>query len=326
MNFYTMRRRSQLNRRIRDFFDSRGYLEVETPLLSPALIPEEPIEIFETSFSHDFLGDRQLYLIPSPEVFMKKLIAEGSGNIYQLTKSFRNNEQVGSQHNPEFSLLEWYRMDADYRESMTTTEELFAHLLDENSPATLHPPFLRYSIREIFLEKTGIDLLETVNLKTFSAAAKKAGLEPAGGTEARTWEELYHRIFLTHVEPELPTDRPVFLFDYPARIPCLAKDIPGTPWKERWELYVNGIETANCYTEETNPARVEAFFREETSRKAAAARVLPDTDTEFLKIFRRGFPECSGVALGLDRLFMALLGQNAIEGVIFFPFSDILHL
>src|SRR6056297_1024126 len=103
MNFETMRARSELNHRIRLFFQSRNYLEVETPLLSPALIPETPIELFETTFFNDFLGDQQLYLIPSPEVFMKKLIAAGSGDIFQLTKSFRNSEQVGPQHNPEFT-------------------------------------------------------------------------------------------------------------------------------------------------------------------------------------------------------------------------------
>lgn len=338
MNFETMRRRSELTARIRDFFRTRSYLEVETPILSPALIPENPIELFETSFFHDFLGDRPLYLIPSPEVFMKKLIAAGSGDIYQLTKSFRNSEQIGSMHNPEFTLLEWYSMGADYRQSMNTTEELFSSLLDENTPEELRPPFLKMSIHEIFLEKTGIDLLTTPTAASLAEAEEHAGILPRGGTQDNaqdgaqdgtkgdTWEELYHRIFLSRVEPELPSGRPVILYDYPAQIPCLAKDIPGTPWKERWELYVNGIETANCYTEETDPRKVEAFFRDETARKASSAKVVPDTDMDFVEIFRSGFPECSGVALGLDRLFMALLGQKSIEGVIFFPFSDMLHL
>ena len=140
-----------------------------------------------------------------------------------------------------------------------------------------------------------------------------------------TWEELYHRIFLTFVEPALPTESPLILYDYPRKVPCLAKDIPDSPWKERWELYIDGIEIANCFSEETDPDKVERFFELEYAKKSASSSVVPDIDRDFIEIFRSGYPKSSGVALGIDRLIMALTGQKSIEGVIFFPLSDTLH-
>ncbi len=312
-----------------------GYLEVDTPLLSPALIPEAPIEIFETTL-RSIRGSRPLYLIPSPEVHMKKLLAAGSGNIFQICRSFRNLEQTGRHHNPEFTMLEYYTVEADYHQSAARTEELFADLAEAAGRPELAPPFRRMSIREAFIEYTGIDLLDTRTLPQLRSECDRLGMltlrdprgQAPGSSDASAppnWEDLYHRIFLTFVEPRLPTDKPLLLTDYPGQIPCLAKDIPGTPWKERWELYVDGIEVANCYSEETDPVKVEQFLFSEYAKKSSSSLTIPDIDEEFLHIFHRGFPESSGVALGIDRLIMSLTGRNSIEGVIFFPISDTLE-
>ena len=304
-------------------------MEVETPLLAPSLIPEAPIEIFETLFSSHFHGSLPMYLIPSPEVHMKKLIARGSGNIFQICRSFRNSEQIGSQHNPEFTMLEWYTMGADYKTSISTTEELIAAAADaaakveagpEAPPAQINPPFRKMTVQEAFYEYTGIDLAEAGGLSELKEAARKIGISI--DPEGETWEQFYHRIFLTSVEPRLPADRPLLLMDYPRQIPCLAKEIPGTPWRERWELYIKGMEVANCYSEETDYHKVKSFFHKEYARKASSSTVVPDIDEEFVNIHKTGFPECSGVALGIDRLLMAITGQSSIEGVIFFPLSD----
>lgn len=312
-------------RGIRDFFGQRGYLEVETPVLSAGLIPESPIEIFETTFYHEFQGDRPLYLIPSPEVHMKKLIAQGSGDIFQITKSFRNSEQMGPWHNPEFTMLEWYSMEADYMDSLARTEELFEALTAPESPRSIRPPFRRMSVQEAFRSHAGFDLAETQSAAALKERAKSLGLLSHGSDGAESWESIYHQIFLTLVEPKLPTDRPLVLYDYPRQIATLAKDIRGAPWKERWELYVQGIEIANCYSEETDARKVEEFFRREALLKASSALTAPDIDSQFLEMFSDGFPECSGVAMGIDRLIMALSGEKKIEGVIFFPLSDILQ-
>ncbi len=314
--------RSAIITKIRSFFQTKGYLEVETPILATELIPESTIEVFETTFSSEFHGEHQFYLIPSPEVFMKKLIAKGSGNIYQITKSFRNSEQIGKDHNPEFTMLEWYTMDANYMDSIKTTEALFLSLVNENTPTWFKPPFIKKSIEEIFKEYISVDLLKCQTRTLIKAEAVNLGLNIE---KSDTWEDIFNRIFLNFIEPELPKDKPFVLYNYPKQILCLAKELKGTPWRERWELYVNGIELANCYSEETDSSKVKNIFETEYIKKASSAKVIPDIDSNYNLIFNKSFPDCSGVALGIDRLIMLLTGSPSIEGVILFPFSDMVE-
>jgi lysyl-tRNA synthetase class 2 len=319
MSFDTQRRRNRLYQAMRDFFTGRGYLEVETPALSPALIPESPIEAFETHYRAP-RGGRPLYLIPSPEVHMKKLIAAGSGNIFQFSRCFRNGEQSGRQHNPEFTMLEWYTMGADYLDSIKTAEALLQAVLPADAPAAVRPPLRRMSMQEAFAEYAGFDLAANISAGALEEQIARLGLSPSG--DAADWEERFNRLFLTFVEPALPADRPLILYDYPRNIPCLARGKPGTPWRERWELYLNGIEVANCFSEETDPQEVRRFFHREAAKQSMHSQVLPDTDEEFAALFDDGsFPPCSGGALGFDRLMMAAEGADSIEGVIFFPIS-----
>jgi lysyl-tRNA synthetase class 2 len=252
---------------------------------------------------------------------MKKLIAMGSGSIFQITKSFRNNEQIGKDHNPEFTMLEWYTMGSDYLDSIKTTEDLFLSLIRKDTPHWFKPPFRRKSINEVFKEYVSIDLLKCQSKTPLKNEAVRLGLSPE---KTDSWEDIFNRIFLNFIEPELPKDKPIILYNYPRQILCLAKELEGTPWRERWELYVNGIELANCYTEETDSKKVNNIFETEYSKKAAVARVIPDIDNKYSQIFDNNFPKCSGVALGVDRLIMLLTGSASIEGVILFPFSDML--
>ncbi len=311
--------RSTILRHIRSFFHTNGYLEVETPVLAPELIPESTIEVFETTFSSDFHGTNQLYLIPSPEVYMKKLIAGGSGNIFQITKSFRNSEQIGREHNPEFTMIEWYTMEADYMDSIAITEKLLLHLTEGREFEWYKHPVETMSINELFIEYISTDLLEYQTIQLLRKKAAELGLN---SSKSDTWEDIFNRIFLTLIEPELPRDRPVILYDYPKQIRCLAKEKKGTPWRERWELYIDGIELANCYTEETDSRKVEETLRIEYLKKSAGSRVIPDFDPEYSTMFDKSYPECSGVAMGIDRLIMLLTGEPSIQGVILFPLSD----
>ncbi len=321
MNIQNIKIRSAILGQIRAFFQANEYLEVETPILAQELIPESTIEIFETTFSSEFHGERQFYLIPSPEVFMKKLIAKGSGNIYQITKSFRNSEQIGKDHNPEFTMLEWYTMDVNYLDSIKTTEDLFLSLCNKDTPSWFKPPFIKMSINEIFKEYISVDLLKCQTRILIKIEAEKLDLEIEN---TDTWEDIFNRIFLNFIEPKLPKNRPVILYNYPKQILCLAKELKGTPWRERWELYVNGIELANCYSEETDSGKVKNTLDTEYIKKISTSRVIPDIDSNYNLIFNSDFPECSGVALGIDRLVMLLTGSSSIEGVILFPFSDTL--
>lgn len=327
-----IKKRNTIVQGIRNFFNSKDYLEVETPVLSPYLLPESNIEAFETTYYSYSRGTQQLYLTPSPEIFMKKLIAEGYGDIFQITKSFRNNEQMGRDHNPEFTMLEWYKMNVQAADNIPVTEELFAFLLNlaeekntsnrDVDTASLKPPFRRITMEEIFFAKTGIDLTTVQNFSALTEAALKKGYTLADRGE--TWETIFNRIFIQEVEPYLPVDRPLIIYNYPAKIECLAKNIPQTPWKDRWELYVGGIELANCYTEEINKKKVASILEQEYLRKAACSKVIPDFDNSFSNLFSDTYSPCSGVALGVDRLVRMFTGKDSLGGVILFPLSDII--
>jgi lysyl-tRNA synthetase class 2 len=148
------------------------------------------------------------------------------------------------------------------------------------------------------------------------------------GCDARddwTWEQAFHGAFLSRVEPGLPCDRPLVLADWPAAVRTTARRKPGTPWAERWELYLDGVEVANCYTEETDPREVDRFMADEALRKRRTARVVPRVDEGYGRLFTEGFPDCSGVALGVDRLEMVFRGERSLEGVINFPLSAIVR-
>lgn len=319
MTFETMRKRAQTIQTIRAFFVEREYLEVDTPTLSTALIPESVIMPFRTAFDDPYQGARDLYLLPSPELWMKRILAQHPTNLFQVGRCFRNSEQVGRIHNPEFTMLEWYSVGADYLNSADLTDELLATLTSADTNRALNPPARRMSMEEAFAEIAAIDLAACDEIGRLRDEVERAGLEM---DRSSAWEELFNALFLQLVEPSLPRDRPLVLYDYPARIPTLAKSIPGTPWCERWELYLDGVEVANCFSEETDPLRVAEFFRLEEAKIRSRGTGAP-SDRQFPELFGHGFPECSGVALGVDRLLMLLLGRHDIGGVIFFPFLGI---
>jgi len=319
----TLRERAKLLQLVRMFFLDRGYLEVDTALLCPTLIPEGSLEVFRTCYRSAHGRDRDLFLIPSPELWMKRLIAEGSGSIFQICKSFRNSEPTGPLHNPEFTMLEWYTLAADYLQSMDTMEDLYAHLFEKagrdpvltlgDRRVDCSPPFLRLSMAEAFLEHLRVDLRQLGSSGALRDAARSRGITVT--PEDRS-EDLFHKLFLTAVEPNLPRSRPVILYDYPALIPTLARNKPGTPWAERWELYLAGVEVANCYSEETDPERIETFFTDQEKKKQQGLEVHP-SDWELLRIIRQqGLPKCSGVALGLERLLLFFLKSDSIHGVL----------
>ncbi len=339
------RRRSQLITAIRNFLTESGYLEAEVPILAPSVIPEGPIELFKTEYRNPYGVSKDMYLLPSPEYYLKQLIADGCGDIFNISKCFRNSEQIGRIHNPEFSMLEYYTMEADAEDSIRITEKLFSRLLDfvqEQWPETvkksewLRPPFTRISMTEAFEKHAALDISDFCTGKmskeeeiaAMIRAAEGLGLSCSGaGSSAEnsdySWEELFNLIFVHSVEPNLDSERPLVLYDYPSGIPTLAKPskIPGR--LQRWELYAGGVELANCYSEETDYERAVDFFRKENEEKQAALVSLK-ADESWCEIFKKGFPDCSGVALGIDRLMMLILDSSSLEGVILFPFSAII--
>jgi lysyl-tRNA synthetase class 2 len=322
MDLELLRERAAIFREVRSFFDQRGYLETDTPLLSPDLIPESCLEVFETARILPGSGQRQpCWLIPSPEIWMKKLIARHRVSMYQICKCFRNGESSGGRHSPEFTMLEYYTMGADYLDSLNITEELLAFLL-KGRGGSREGGFEKITMEEAFARWAGFDLYRAAETEGgLEKEARRLGLDPVPGLSV---PDLYDLIFIHAVEPNLPKDHPAALVDYPAFVPCLAKKNPGGKTVERWELYINGIELANCYTEETGPEEVRRFFESEAAEKERSALVRHRVDKDYWKNFLPGsgglpFPPCSGVALGLDRLVMVLTGRSTIDGVLPFP-------
>lgn len=322
-NFENARKRSELYRNIRNYFLEKNYLEVETPTLSPDLIPEPTIDNFGTTFINEFLGSGEYYMIPSPEVFMKRLIACGSGSVYQISKCFRNCEQVGEIHNPEFTMLEYYTVGFDENDSIALTEDFLKKTAIKDCCSSVLAPWIKMSVREAMIKYADTDIETLQNPRDLREHALGKGFHIPG---PESWEDTFNRIFCTLVEPSLPKDRPVLLYDYPRQIKCLA--LEKGFYRRRWELYINGIETANCYCEETDSGKVEAYYNEEYAHlvreRADNGKVIPDVDPSFHEVFN-SFPPCSGVAMGLDRLLMAETGSKDIKDVLLFPFQ-IQHL
>ena len=343
MDLELLRERASIIRDVRLFFEQRNYLETDTPLLAPDLIPESCLEVFETLLLPPIgsrLPKKPYWLIPSPEIWMKRLIAQHRTNIFQICKCFRNGESSGRWHNSEFTMLEYYTMEADYMDSLALTGELFGFLLSGMKRRStkgadaldgLSPPFIRLTVKEAFKRWAGFDLYKaSASPDAMEKEAVSLGLNPPSGLSVH---ELYDLIFIHTVEPQLKLERPVALVDYPAFVPCLAKKSPDGKTAERWELYARGTELANCYTEETSPGEVRRFFESERAEKEKKALVRHRVDEDYWKIFasgdtgpaenppseRKKFPACSGVAMGLDRLIMVLCGRATLDGVLPFP-------
>jgi lysyl-tRNA synthetase class 2 len=321
--------RAGVFREIRSFFDKRDFLEVDTPVLAPDLIPETCLEVFRTEYlTPGGKPARPYWLVPSPEIWMKKLIAKHGKSVYQICKCFRNGESTGFLHSPEFTMLEYYTVGFDYLDSLKLTEELFAALQRAlpfgDSGCGQDGGFLWISVEAAFRKFAGIDLFGAVEAGRLGEEARRLGLEIPGGLDTKT---IYDLIFVHAVEPRLPKDTITALLDYPAFVPCLARQSPDGKTVERWEIYGRGVELANCYSEETCPETVRRYFEGEGEAKEKAALVPHRIDGDYWKLFaagpgRRPFPKCSGVAMGLDRLIMVLSGRSSIDSVLPFPMEE----
>lgn len=317
MNLENIKKRSIIIQTIRDFFNDKDYFEVETPILSPALIPESSLEVFKTEHVHPFKSSKEAYLIPSPEVWLKQFISEYKVNTYEISKCFRNSEQFGKQHNPEFTMIEYYSMGFDHIDTLNLTKELINHLNKTLPFSKLPKKHVTLTMEEAFKRYAGFSLEENYTIEKLHNRADELNINYDPND---SWETAFNRIFVDSVEPNLPKDVNLFLTNFPKRIKTLAKDIENTPWSQRWELYINGIECGNCYTEENNPESVSKFFTDELKEKNDSL-VKHKVDLNYKNIFK-GFPDCSGGAIGIDRLIMGILGSDDIKGVILFPAHD----
>lgn len=320
-DFKAQKARSDLYKNIRSFFLERDYLEVFTPTLSPSLIPEPTIKTFSTLFSNEFVGSKEFYLIPSPEIFMKQMIASGSGSVFQISSCFRNAEQLGDVHNPEFSMLEYYTMDYTDKDSITLTHEMIKETAISKESWLKNEPLI-ITMEEAMKEYAGVDLIKAQDYEYLKSEAERLNLFVP---DNEGWEDTFNRIFLTYVEPSLPVDREVYLCDYPSQIECLAKDYEDRPYKKRWEMYIKGIEIANCYDEERDKEKIFSYYKREQAilekERSLTNETISKADLSFALM---DMPQCSGGAIGLDRLLLVEYGGDEIAPILSFPMCNML--
>ncbi len=311
----TLQQRARLLQKLRAFFIDRGVLEVETPCLSAAATTDPQLH----SLSTQYIGPgahrgRTLHLHTSPEFPMKRLLAAGSGPIFQLCKVFRDGE-AGRLHNPEFTLLEWYRPDYDHRQLMTEVAELVTQVLENRVPLGA-TEWLTYE--DAFLRHTGQNPL-TASGAQWAACARQHGIAATGldPDALDGWRDL----LLTHlIEPHLGQGRLTFLYDYPASQAALARLRPDKPAvAERFELYLHGVELANGFHELGDAGEQRRRFEADLARRKTLGLAFMPPDERLLAALDHGLPACAGVALGVDRLVMLALGAHRLADVMAFP-------
>lgn len=316
MHWITLEKRTKYLRAIRELFWSWGFVEVDTPLIVAKPGQEPYLDPFETrvenAVGHAYPG----YLITSPEYAMKKLLAKAAlgeapefSKIFQLGKVFRNNEDFGGTHNPEFTMIEWYRLGADYHDLMKDTENLIRSLASRDTiefqgkTIDLASPWRRITVEDAFKEFAGRD--DAIKL-------------------AEEDESEFYRVMLNEVEPkfrDLPY--PIFLIEYPASMASLAKKKSDNPRvAERFECYIAGIELANAFSELTDAEEQRTRFQMEQIERAKNSKPVFEIDEEFLSLLPH-IPQASGISVGVDRVIMLLENKTNINDVVFWPCRDL---
>ena len=267
-------------------------------------------------------GTAPRFLHTSPEFAMKKLLVAGMPRIFQLAHCFRNAER-GATHSPEFSMLEWYRAGATYLDLVADCEALLraagTRLMTwQGRVCDPHGAWERLTVAEAFSRHCGIDILATAeDLGALAAATQPLGIVPHQGD---SWEDMFFRIFLDRIEPELGVGAPTILMDYPISMAALARAKPEDPrLAERFEVYVCGLELANAFCELTDAAAQHRRFLQDQARKQARYGFSYPIDEDFLAALAHGMPPAAGIALGFDRLVMLAIGAPTIEDVLWAP-------
>ncbi|KKW42096.1 MAG: Lysyl-tRNA synthetase-related protein GenX [Candidatus Magasanikbacteria bacterium GW2011_GWA2_56_11] len=325
--------RAHVVRLIREWFWQEGFLEAEAPQIL-RLPGQEPHLSPMKLAVHDERGrEYAAWLHTSPEYAMKKMLAAGFERIFALGKVFRDYESFGGTHNPEFTMLEWYRAGAYFYKIMDDVERLLAHVTDSllrlELPGWSLPretanwkPFKRVRMRELWQEQAGVNLDEYLEREAMLALCRSRGYAP--GVEER-YEDLFYRIFLNEIEPRLADMGAVIVHHYPLPMAALARASEAEPgYAERFEVYLNGLELANAFGELTDPAEQRRRLIGEQAERRAAGKDVFDVDEEFIEALVT-MPDASGIALGVDRLVQALSGCKNIDDVLVLPMSKLMN-
>ncbi|MEO8366990.1 MAG: EF-P lysine aminoacylase EpmA [Pseudoxanthomonas sp.] len=315
MRMEALRLRAAVNALFRLYFAERDVLEVETPILSEAGNTEPNIESFTTTFTgHSDAGSRTRWMRTSPEFPLKRLLAAGVGDCYELGRVFRNGE-AGGRHNPEFTMLEWYRVGWDHLQLIEETVALVQRAL---GLIRREAAVLCCTYRELFLQGLGIDPFTATEIELRAPLSGHA--INGDGLSRDDWLDL----LITHLlQPTFPADRITVVRDWPASQCALATIRPGEPpLAERFELYLGHHELANGYHELTDAAEQRQRFERDLRLRESRIASLPSLDERLLDALAQGMPACAGVALGVDRLLMAMMGSERIADVLAYEFRE----
>ncbi len=296
---------------VRGFFAQRGVLEVQVPVLASAPASDPHLAALTCRYRGPGADEgRTLFLQTSPEFAMKRLLAAGWGAIYSLGPAFRDHE-AGRRHNPEFTMLEWYRPGFDHHRLMDEVDELLHEILDT-------PPATRLTYADAFLRRVGLDP-HAASVRDLRCRAAELGLEAAGVDQGGR-DDWLGLLFAHAIEPDLGRGSPAFVIDYPASQAALARVRHGPPTvAERFEVYVEGVELANGYHELTDASEQRRRFAADMAERSRLGLPEVPVDKRLLAALDAGMPPCAGVALGLDRLVMLVAGAGSLAEVLAFP-------
>lgn len=331
---------------IRAYFKASGFHEAEVPLLLPAPSTEPFLEVFQTELKDDQGNKWQGFLPSSPEFALKKLLSAGSGSVFTITKSFRNGEGRSSRHNPEFTILEWYRTPGDYMDVARDFEGLMRFILKRLKPAgpgpagtkrddlqglaltyqgknyNLSSPWEKITVAEAFEKYAGIDTESMLDSEKLKAIGKKKGYSVDNKT---TWEEIWNQIIANEIEPKLGQSGPTILYDYPIAQAALARPARDPRFAERFEVFMAGLELGNCFSELTDWREQERRCLADLAERKALGRTEFPMDTDFIEALKMGMPETGGIAVGVDRLVALFADSPDIADTLFFPVGELFN-
>lgn len=304
----TLKARADLLATIRRFFTARNILEVDTPLLAKYSVTDPYMDVL---MADNPVGQQDSYFLQtSPEYAMKRLLAADSGPIYQICKAFRKGE-AGGRHNPEFTMLEWYRPDFDHHQLMNEVEALVSEVLNNQQP------FERVTYHDLFLKHFSVDPHSSDCEAIRSIARQHLDIQ----MESEQKDDWLNLLMAESIEPTLGIDTPVFIIDYPSSQSALANigmDNNGNAVAQRFELYCQGLELANGYFELTDVEEQKQRFEKDHQLRQVLSAPTVEADQFLLAAMEQGLPSCAGVALGVDRLLMLSQGLKGIAEAISF--------
>ncbi|MCF7801334.1 MAG: EF-P lysine aminoacylase GenX [Candidatus Marinimicrobia bacterium] len=326
--FQRLRQKRDFINLIRQFFTEAGFFEIETPLL----VPSPGMEVFLQGFSTEYanqVGDRhKLYLPTSPEFAIKKALSfpEFAGeNLFEIARVFRNSGENSKQHHPEFNMLEWYRVNADYTHIMTDCENLLVFLataFPHTEPGfDWSPPYQRSSIVELFKIHTAIDLTRALDDDVYLRREAELVMNQTLADDD-TFEDIFFRLWLDFIEPILGQDKPQIVYDYPASMAALARRKPDDPrWAERFEIYARGYELGNAFSELTDPDELLERFQHNNALRRQYGYAPHPIDHALIEASGK-MPPTGGIAVGVERLLQAMTGAEDLREFFLLPLPE----